>query len=175
MAKMEHPLSDCVESYSALVAQGDIARAYRAILSTLTRFKTAWEAAHPADNVGALYQGYLDMSFVSVAPAAFTDKRLKISLVFLHDSGIFSLWLIAGNRAIQKTVSDSLRTIPLGGYARNPLAPGVDAIIAHDLPKPYAFDDPAALNEMLMQAAEAFTADMIQLIESLSNRSRHAD
>ena len=52
----------------------------------------------------------------------------------------------------------------------------VDAIIAHDLPKPYAFDDdPATLNEMLMQAAEAFTADMIQLIESLSDRSRHAD
>ncbi len=166
MAKAEYPLSDCVESYSALVAQGEIARAYRAILAVLTRFKSSWETAHPADNVGALYQGYLDMSFVSVAPAAFTGKRLKISLVFLHESGLFSLWLIAGNREIQKAVSESLKSIPLGEYVRNPLAPGVDAIIAHDLPKPYAFDDPATLNAMLLKAAETFTADMIAMIAS---------
>ena len=166
MAKTGYFLSDCVESYSALVAQGDIARAYRAILATLTRFKSSWEMAHPADSVGALYQGYLDMSFVSVAPAAFTGKRLKISLVFLHESGLFSLWLIAGNRALQKTISESLKSIPLGEYVRNPLAPGVDAIIAHDLPKPYPFDDPATLNAMLLKAAEAFTEDMIVIVES---------
>ena len=166
MAKAEYHLSDCVESYSALVAQGEIARAYRAILAVLTRFKSSWETAHPADNVGALYQGYLDMSFVSAAPAVFTAKRLKISLVFLHESGLFSLWLIAGNRAIQKSVFDSLKTVSLSQYALSVLTPGVDAIIAHDLPKPYAFDDPTVLDTMLMQAAEAFTADMIAIVES---------
>lgn len=166
MAQKKRSLSGCVAVYTDLAAQGDIARAYRAILSALTRFKSAWEAAHPADSVGTLYQGYLDMSFVSVAPAALVDKRLKISLVFLHESGLFSLWLIAGNRAIQKSVSDSLKTIPLGPYARNHLAPGVDAIIAHDLPNPYSFDDPTVLDKMLMQAAETFTADMIAIVES---------
>lgn len=166
MTQQKRSLSSCVEVYTELVAQGDIVRAYRIILSTLSHFKTAWEVAHPADNAGALYQGYLDMSFVSVAPAAFVDKRLKISLVFLHESGIFSLWLIAGNRAIQKSVFDSLKTVSLSQYALSVLTPGVDAIIAHDLPKPYAFDDPTVLDTMLMQAAEAFTADMIAIVES---------
>jgi len=160
-------LGRCIDTYCAAVAEGDIARAYRGILSTLTQFKSAWETAHPADNVGALYQGYLDMSFVAVAPAALAEKRLKISLVFLHPEGVFSLWLIAGNRAIQKSVSDSLRPLPLGGYTLSKLEPGVDAIIARDLPKPYPFDQPEALQAFLMQAAEAFMADMIALVDAL--------
>lgn len=160
-------LGRCVDAYCAAVAQGDIARAYRGILSTLTQFKSTWEAAHPADSVGALYQGYLDMSFVAVMPVALTEKRLKISLVFLHPEGVFSLWLIAGNRAIQKSVSDSLRTLPLGGYTLSKLEPGVDAIIARDLPKPYQFDQPDALNALLMRSAEAFTADMIALVDAM--------
>ncbi len=160
-------LGSCVDTYCAAVAQGDIARAYRGILSTLTQFKSSWEAAYPADNVGALYQGYLDMSFVAVAPAALAEKRLKISLVFLHPDGVFSLWLIAGNRAIQKSVSDSLRQLPLGGYTLCKLEPGVDAIIARDLPKPYLFDKPEAFNAGLMKAAEAFASDMIALVDAM--------
>ena len=160
-------LGRCVDAYCAAVAQGDIARAYRGILSTLTQFKSTWEATHPADSVGALYQGYLDMSFVAVMPVALTEKRLKISLVFLHPEGVFSLWLIAGNRAIQKSVSDSLRPLPLGGYTLCKLEPGVDAIIARDLPKPSLFAPPEALQAFLMQAAEAFMADMIALVDAL--------
>ena len=160
-------LGRCVDVYCGAVAQGDIARAYRGILSTLTQFKSSWETAHAADSVGALYQGYLDMSFVAVAPAALTEKRLKISLVFLHPDGVFSLWLIAGNRAIQKSISDSLRLLPLGGCTLCKLEPGVNAIIARDLPKPYLFDQPDAFNAYLMRVAEAFTADMISLVDAM--------
>ena len=120
-----------------------------------------------ADTVGALYQGYMDMSFVAFAPAALAEKRLKVSLVFLHDTGTFSLWLAAGNRDIQKRVSEALRSLPLGKYSLSTLEPGVDAIIAYDLPTPYTFDDPQALNAALVAAAEAFTRDMISLTASI--------
>lgn len=168
MKQTTKSLSDCIERYTTAVAQGDIASAYRGILSALTQFKSAWESAHPQDTVGALYQGYLDMSFVAVLPAALAEKRLKISLVYLHPSGTFTLWLIAGNRAIQKSVSDALRNVPLGIYALTKLEPGVDAIIALDLPKPYAFDEPEQLTKNLLQAAEAFLADMTALVGSIS-------
>lgn len=166
---MQHPikpLSACIDTYTNAVAQGDIAQAYRGILSALAQFKSAWETAHPQDTVGSLYQGYMDMSFVAIAPASFAEKRLKISLVFLHDSGTFTLWLSAGNRAIQKSVSEAFRAVPLGQYSLSVLEPGVDSIIALDLPKPYAFDEPKSLTRMLVQAAEAFLADMAALVDS---------
>ncbi len=167
MDQQPESLQSCIDRYCHAVAREDLPRAYRGILSALTQFKSAWEQAHPADQSGALYQGYLDMSFVAVSPAALAEKRLKVSLVFLHEEGVFTLWLTAGNRAIQKTVSEALGRIPLGDYSRTVLEPGVDAIIAKEVAKPYLFDEPAALIAHLLAAAESFATDMARLIEQI--------
>ena len=160
-------LTQDVAAYCSAVSDGALPRAYRGILSVLTSFQSAWKVAHPQDNVGALYQGYMDMSFVAVAPAAFGARRLKISLVFLHDEGGFTLWLTAGNRAIQAETSAALRGKPLGGYTLCALKPGVDAVISHTVPRPYAFDEPERLIMRLMKETEHFLDDMIALIEAL--------
>jgi len=165
MISVDEKLSVCVEEYCRAVSDARIPRAYRGILAALNLVKSTWETAHPADSVGALYQGYMDMSFIAFAPSELAGKRLKISLVFLHATGQFSLWLTAGNRTIQKSVSQSLRKISLGGYSLSVLEPGVDAIIAYDLPKPYLFDEPETLNRTLFAAAEAFASDMVSLVD----------
>lgn len=157
-------LSQSIEDYTRAVSAGGFPRAYRGILAALTAFQTAWKQSHPADAAGALYPGYLDMSFVSFAPESLRQKRLKISLVYLHAEGVFNLWLAAGNRAIQAETSAALRGKQIGPYELSVLKPGVDAIIALDLPKPYAFDDPQRLTQSLMRAAEAFAADMVALL-----------
>ena len=158
-------LSNCVAAYCRAVRQDDLPRAYRGILAALMAFKAGWESAHPEDSVGALYQGYLDMSFVAVAPSAFGARRLKISLVFLHDEGVFTLWLTAGNRAIQAQTSKELAKKPLGIYSLCALKPGVDAIISQDITPPYAFDEPERFTAQLITAAERFLSDMKTLLE----------
>ena len=167
MSNTSKPLSDCMDTYTRAVARGDIAQAYRGILSALSSFKSAWGESHTFDKVGELYQGYMDMSFVSVLPASLAQKRLKIALVYLHPTGDFSLWLTAGNRAIQKSVSETLRSAPLGHYELSVLEPGVDAIIALDLPKPYAFDEPERLTAYFLHAAEAFLTDMTAIVSGI--------
>lgn len=167
MTNPAESLTAYIEDYCRAVANGRLPMAYRGILTSLTLFQSAWKSAHPADAVGTLYQGYMDMSFVAFAPAPLAEKRLKISLVFLHDAGNFSLWLAAGNREIQKRVSEALGRVPLRAYSLSTLEPGVDAIIAYDLPRPYAFDDSKALNVTLIAAVEAFTQDMITLTANI--------
>ncbi len=167
MSEETGSLGSCIEEYCHAVALSRLPRAYRGILSALNLFQASWKQSHASDAVGALYQGYMDMSFVAFAPAELAKKRLKISLVFLHPTGDFSLWLAAGNREIQKRVSAALQDMPLGLYSLSVLEPGVDAIIAYNLPKPYAFDEPEELNRALLAAAEAFTRDMIALTASI--------
>lgn len=157
-------LSEQIDAYCQAVAGGDYPAAYRGILSALTAFKTAWEHAHPQDSVGALYQGYLDMSFIAVAPASLAVQRLKISLVFLHAEARFLLRLTAGNRAIQAKTSAELRKKSLGAYELCALQPGVDAIISLTVPPPYAFDEPEVLTKTLTHAAERFLCDMETLL-----------
>ena len=77
MSGTDKPVAACVDAYTHALYAGELQRAYRAILSALTAFKSAWESAYPQDHVGALYQGYLDMSFVSFSPAFLAEKRLK--------------------------------------------------------------------------------------------------
>ena len=153
MSEETGSLGSCIEEYCHAVALSRLPRAYRGILSALNLFQASWKQSHASDAVGALYQGYMDMSFVAFAPAELAKKRLKISLVFLHPTGDFSLWLAAGNREIQKRVSAALQDMPLGLYSLSVLEPGVDAIIAYNLPKPYAFDEPEELNRALLAAA----------------------
>ena len=104
------------------------------------------------------------MSFVAFASPSFASERLKISLVYLHPQGRFSLWLAAGNRGIQADISTRLRGKPLGKYALTKLCPGVDAIIECDISQPYDFDNPDALVHALVCAAEAFQSDMTSLL-----------
>ncbi|MPN26684.1 hypothetical protein SDC9_174109 [bioreactor metagenome] len=106
------------------------------------------------------------MSFVAVAPAAFRARRLKISLVFLHAEGTFSLWLTAGNRIIQAQTAEELAQKPLGTYSLSSLKPGVDAILSQEVPPPYAFDEPERLTARLIDAAERFFFDMKSLLEA---------
>ncbi len=159
-------LGACVKAYTRCVSSGSVPRAYRGILASLTSFKSAWELAHPSDRTGALYQGYLDMSFVAVAPAALNARRLKASLVYLHAEGHFELWLTAGNRALQRQISEELARKPLNKYSLSKLLPGVDAVIARTVPPPYAFDEPEKLTQSLVLAAEAFVSDMAALIDA---------
>jgi hypothetical protein len=157
-------LSRSIADYTRAVSDGELPYAYRGILSALTAFQSAWKKSHPNDAVGALYPGYLDMSFVSFAPEPLRNMRLKVSLVYLHAAGVFSLWLAAGNRTIQAETSAALRGKPIEPYVLCALKPGVDAIIALDLPKPYAFDDPQLLTDTLERAAHSFAADMAALL-----------
>ena len=166
MDSTEISLSSCIDHYCHAVREANLSRAYRGILSALLAFKSGWEAAHPEDSVGSLYQGYLDMSFVAIAPAAFGARRLKISLVYLHADGRFTLWLTAGNRSIQAEVSNELAKKPLGAYSLTVLKPGVDAIISKDIPLPYFFDEPERLTAHLMDATEHFLFDMSVLLEA---------
>lgn len=159
------PLGRSIDDYTRAVAAGALPRAYRGILSALTAFQSAWKRSHPEDAVGALYPGYLDMSFISFASEPLRQKRLKISLVYLHAEGVFSLWLAAVNRSVQAETSAALQGKTIAPYALCSLKPGVDAIIAYDLPKPYAFDEPQQLTQALLQAAEAFAADMTALLD----------
>ena len=157
-------ISDCVRTYTASLRSGDLPLAYRAILSALLSFRTAWQREHPQDKTGGLYQGYLDMSFVAVSPPRLANRRLKISLVYLHAEGRFSLWLAAENRAIQAEIWNALMGKNIGGDTLTSLRPGTDAIIEREVPPPYAFDEPDALTNRLMDAAEGFVRDMAALI-----------
>jgi len=153
--------------YTASLSDGELQRAYKGILTYMSSLQTQLSERFPACAGGALYQGYLDMTYFALTPPELREKKLKIALVYLHSESRFEFWLAANNRALQAETAKQLSMLPLGGYRVTAPAPGVDAIIetiALDSPD---FDYQDQMTEALSSAFAAFSTDMLKLTGKL--------
>ena len=153
--------------YTASLSDGELQRAYKGILTYMSSLQTQLSERFPACAGGALYQGYLDMTYFALTPPELREKKLKIALVYLHSEARFELWLAANNRALQAEAAKRLSALPLGNYHVTAPAPGVDAIIetiALDSPN---FDFQDQMTETLSSAFASFAADMLKLAAKL--------
>ena len=160
-------LQQAVARYTSALSDGEFQRAYKGILSYMAALQAALTARFPACATGALYQGYLDMTYFALTPPALRDKKLKIALVYLHAEHRFELWLAANNRALQAETAQKLAAVPLGKYRLTNPAPGVDAIIETVATGEPDFDRLDALTETLAQAFEAFSNDLLTLVNRI--------
>lgn len=157
-------LQQAVSRYTASLSDGDPQRAYRAILSYMSSLQTELSGRFPACAGGALYPGYLDMTYFALTPPELREKKLKLALVYLHAEARFELWLAANNRALQAETVKKLSALPLGKYRVTSPAPGVDAIIETIALAEPDFDQPERMTLLLADAFASFAADMRALI-----------
>lgn len=51
---------------------------------------------------GSIYYGYMDMTYFSFTPKSLQQRKLKIAIVFVHESFRFEVWLAAYNKQVQQ-------------------------------------------------------------------------
>jgi hypothetical protein len=91
-------------------------------------------------------------------------KKLKIAIVFLHETCKFEVWLAGQNRQIQAEVIQRLSQRDLGNYKLSRIQPGVDAIIASVLVENPDFNHLEELKAQLELKTLKFTEDMISIL-----------
>jgi hypothetical protein len=153
-----------VNKYHQLIIDENLEQAYRIIMTTMSQLKVAWDSQYPHMLSGSLYQGFMDMTFISVKPVGLSELDLKVSIVYLHQSNTFEGWLVARNRKLQSETHQKLQKRPLGKYFLTILEPGVDAIIATPLIEQPNFDDPKILIDQLIENTLNFIGDMQELV-----------
>lgn len=160
-------LQQAVDRYTSLLADGELQRAYKGILSYMASLQTQLAERFPDCAGGALYQGYMDMTYFALTPPELRERKLKIALVYLHSERRFELWLAANNRALQAETAKKLSPLPLGKYRVTSPAPGVDAIIETIVLAEPDFDRPELMTEVLVSAFHSFAEDMLTLIRKI--------
>jgi hypothetical protein len=158
-------LQQAIDRYTSLLADGELQRAYKGILSYMASLQTQLTERFPSCAGGALYQGYMDMTYFALTPPELRERKLKIALVYLHVEHRFELWLAANNRALQAETAKVLSAVPLGEYRVTPPAPGVDAVIEKIVLAEPDFDQPERMTNILADAFASFSADMLTLID----------
>ena len=150
------PMNQLVEEYTRLLSTQEIQTAYRGILEFMGKLRADWIRRYPSDDVGSLYQGYMDMSYFSISTPLLRAKGLKIALVYQHEKGQFEVWLSARNRESAKRFASErmarqLEPLPVFHDADN-----LDAVIECTLADKPDFENQAALSERLCQGAVTF-------------------
>lgn len=147
--------------YTALLREGKLQEAYRGILNAVGRLRTEFAKEFPNFEVGSVYQGYMDMSYFPVTSAFFKERGLKIAVVYLHERGIFEIWLSGKNRQVTCEMRERLAKADFGALEVFHDAENPDAAIECLLTGCPDFDDENALaNTVLFKTGQFITAVM---------------
>lgn len=158
-------MNNYINEYTKQLSKGQIQKAYKGIMTFMSRLKNYMEDKYPEYASSALYFGYMDMTYFAFTPLELKKKNLKIAVVYLHEQNKFEAWLGGGNRKVQAEYIEQMRHIDIGNYKLSRINPGVDSIIEVQIIEHPNFDQA----EDLMQKVESKTVEFAKNILSILN------
>ncbi len=96
-----HTIDKDMRELRQRLSEGAIQRAYRGIVSYMSRLRTVFAAQHGERAVSGLYQGYFDMTYFALFPDTLKKRDLKLAIVFNYQTFRFEVWLAGLPKAAQ--------------------------------------------------------------------------
>ena len=146
------------------LSDGSIQRAYREIVSYMSRLRKKFTDQRGERAAGALYQGYFDMTFFSLFSDELKKRDLKLAVVFNYESFGFEVWLAARNRKIQKQYWKLFLDADYKKHRLVEPAAGIDAIVTAVLAENYPQEDEDSLTTRIVAGVTAFERDMLSFL-----------
>ncbi len=154
-------LNEYISEYKMQMGKGDIKRAYKGIMEYIMSLRTHVSNKYPDYFVsGSIYQGYMDMTYFSVIPESLKRRKLKIAIVFLHETCGFDVWLAGSNKQVQTKYWKLFKEGDLTKYRIPSSIKGVDSIIEHVLSDNPDFNDLNALTFSIETGTMKFIKDV---------------
>lgn len=156
-----------MNQYRKQMAKGDIQEAYRGIMQYIMNLRTYFNNVYPDYYVsGSIYYGYMDMTYFSFFPKSLKDKKLKIGIVFIHESCRFEVWLFGYNKQVQEKYWRLFKQSNWNKYRIPSTIKGVDSIMEDTLVENPDFSDLDNLTKQI----ETGTLKFIQDIEDFLSK-----
>jgi hypothetical protein len=146
------------------LSDGLIQRAYRGVVSYMSRLRTVFADQRGERAVSGLYQGYFDMTYFALASDELKGRDLKLAVVFNYETFGFEVWLAGRNRKVQRQYWARFLD---AGYAKHRLvepAVGIDAIVMAVLAANYSLEDEGGLNARIVAGVMAFERDIVSFL-----------
>lgn len=160
-------LQQSISEYKKQLEKGEIQKAYKGLLEYLLALRASFEKQYPHWAVpGGLYTGYMDMSYFSIIPPALKDRKLKIAVVFIHETCRFEVWLAGVNKGVQAEYWQMIKQSGWNQYKTVSTLQGADAIIEHVLVDTPDFDDLDGLTKKIQEQVEKFICDVETYLSS---------
>lgn len=167
-----HSDQDDIEEFRRLMARGQVQRAYRAILSYMTRLRAHFQNNLADCSASDLYRGCMDVTHFAVFTSLLKQHHLKVAVVFNYEAFGFEAWLVGRNQKVQRQYWELFKSRPWPKYRVSTPATGIFSILECDLATNLDLDEPDALTSSIATAAVAFINDIERFLsESQPKRS----
>jgi hypothetical protein len=150
-----------INEYRKQLEKGAIKEAYKGLMEYIMGLRTHFKNKYPDYFVsGSIYYGYMDMTYFSFFPNSIKHRKLKIAIVFLHDTFRFEVWLAGYNKRVQSKYWKLFKESDWNKYHIVPTTKGVDSIIEYILVDNPDFSDLDTLTKQIESATLKFIKDV---------------
>ena len=159
-----------MSEYRKQMQKGDIQDAYRGLMVYIMNLRTYFKNKYPDYFVsGNIYFGYMDMTYFSFIPDSLKQKKLKIAIVFIHNTCRFEVWLGGYNKQVQKKYWKLFKDKNWDKYSIVSPEKGVDSIIEHNLVDNPDFSNLDNLTNKIEEGTLKFIKDIENFLSKHSN------
>ncbi len=160
-------LNDYVDEYKNQLEKGDIQIAYRSIMNFMMSLRAYFEKKYSEYYIsGSIYYGYMDMTYFSFTPEVLKEKKLKIAIVFIHESVSFEVWLSGYNKSIQDKYWKYFKEKKLKKYHVPEDIKGKDSIVEYKIKEKADFNDLNKLTSKIEKEILLFIEDITAYLEN---------
>jgi hypothetical protein len=155
------PFYQFIPHYREQLQQGAVQAAYRGIMQHIMDLRTHFKNHYPDYTAsGALYYGYMDMTYFPLFPPSLKERQLKIAIVFLHEAFRFEVWLAGVNKQVQSKYWKWFRDSEWNRYRLVSDVHCADSILEHVLVEAPDFKDLDILTQQIVSGTLTFISDV---------------
>ena len=152
---------ESMQEYRKQLKNGVIREAYRGLMDYFNSLRLYFQKRYPGHFVsGAVYYGYMDMTYFSFTPESLKSKKLKVAVVYLHEGNRFEVWLVGYNKKVQKRYWNLIKDSNWKKYRLPATTQGVDSIIECTLTDDPNFNNLELLTKKIEDGALSFIKDV---------------
>jgi len=150
-----------ITEYRKQLNKGSIKEAYRGLMEYIMDLRVYFKNKYPDYFVsGSIYYGYMDMTYFSFLPKLLKSQKLKIAIVFIHETCRFEVWLAGYNKQVQTKYWKLLKESNWNKYPIPSSIKGSDSIIEYILVNNPDFSDLNALTKQIEEGTLKFIRDV---------------
>ena len=155
------PFHEYMNEYRKQIERGDIKKAYRGLIQYIMELRLFFKNKYPEYVVSSnIYYGYMDMSYFSFFPKALKLRKLKVAIVFIHDTFRFEVWLAGYNKQVQTKYWKMFKESDWNKYRIPSTIKGADSIIEYILVENPDFSDLDMLTKQIERGTLKFIKDV---------------
>jgi len=155
------PFHEYMNEYKKQLKKGDIKEAYKGLMEYIMDLRVFFKKKYPDYFVsGSIYYGYMDMTYFSFIPESLKRRKLRIAIVFIHDTCRFEVWLAGYNKDIQSKYWKLFKESDWNKYRIPSTTKGVDSITEYILVGNPDFSDLDALTKHIERGTLKFIKDV---------------